>query len=252
MVKMIVGLSGVSGAGKDTVADLIQEMRSGWVKVALADPMKRICRDVYDFTEDQLWGPSEMRNKPDKRYPRLCSECGGKGDRVYEDTPQGSPALQPCMVCHGEKVTYLTPREALQQLGTNWARNCYLNTWVDLTIRTAQKLMASPHLVYTQAHGLSPILRPSVNIAPSAVDPESVSGVLVSDVRYRNEMAAIKKAGGIVIRVRRDTTLSAVYTSHSSEQEMGQIQDSEFDLVVDNTGTLADLETKMRLVVDNL
>lgn len=244
MKNLIIGLSGVSGSGKDTVADLIQEVGSqggqGWTKVALADPMKRIVRDVYDFTDEQLWGPSEMRNEPDKRYPRPCSDCGGKGDRVYEDTSPGESALQPCMMCHGEKVTYLTCREALQQLGTEWARNCYPDTWVDLTIRTAEKLMdPQSRLTYSQALGL----------LQGGVDLEPIWGVLVSDVRYRNELAAIKKAGGMVLRVRRETTLSAEYTSHSSEAEMGQIQDSEFDLVIDNTGTLADLETHVRQFV---
>ena len=32
--------------------------------------MKRIARDVFGFSDEQLYGPSEMRNAPDERYPR--------------------------------------------------------------------------------------------------------------------------------------------------------------------------------------
>lgn len=81
---MIIGISGLvindegvavgtAGSGKDTLADLLRD-NDKFVKIALADPLKRIARDVYDFTDEQLWGPSANRNEPDKRYPQW-SEC---------------------------------------------------------------------------------------------------------------------------------------------------------------------------------
>jgi len=62
----IVGIIGKAGSGKDTVADMLHELR--YDKIAFADPLKRFCMDVFEFTEEQLWGPSEKRSEPDERY----------------------------------------------------------------------------------------------------------------------------------------------------------------------------------------
>jgi len=48
---MIIGVAGNAGSGKDTVADHLVK-HHGFVKVALADPLKRICREVFDFSEE--------------------------------------------------------------------------------------------------------------------------------------------------------------------------------------------------------
>ena len=51
---MILGISGLAGSGKDQFATYLGPV--GAVTVALADPLKRIARDVYAFTDEQLWG----------------------------------------------------------------------------------------------------------------------------------------------------------------------------------------------------
>lgn len=67
---MIIGIAGRAGSGKDTVADLLVRDHR-FVKIAFADPLKRICKKVFDFTDEQFWGPSSARNGPDKRYLRI-------------------------------------------------------------------------------------------------------------------------------------------------------------------------------------
>ena len=62
----IVAISGQLNAGKDVVADCF--VWEGYTKIALADPMKRLAYDVFDFSEDQLWGPSNSRNEVDYRF----------------------------------------------------------------------------------------------------------------------------------------------------------------------------------------
>ena len=117
---MIIGLLGVAGSGKDTVADIFVRDHN-FVKVAFADPLKRICKDVFAFTDEQLWGPSEKRNAPDERYLRRKIENEFL-DHIGDE--------------------YLTPRFALQQLGSEWGRNCYPNVWVDYALRVAKTLLA--------------------------------------------------------------------------------------------------------------
>jgi dephospho-CoA kinase len=64
----IIGIAGHVGAGKDAAASvLVREF--GYVRVGLADPLKQICKEVFRFTSEQLWGSSEARNAPDERYP---------------------------------------------------------------------------------------------------------------------------------------------------------------------------------------
>ena len=118
--KLIVGVSGVAGSGKTTVAKILDPY--GLVTVSLADPIKRIARDVWSFTDQQLWGSNDLRNAPDPRYPRA----------------DGS---------------FLTPRDGCQRIGTE-GRECYEYTWVDPCLRTAQQLMQESDLRYRAQQGL--------------------------------------------------------------------------------------------------
>ncbi|MFA6118141.1 MAG: hypothetical protein WC729_29410 [Sphingomonas sp.] len=197
---MILGLCGHSGAGKDTFADRLV-LKYGWQKVALADPLKRICQQVYDFTDQQLWGPSECRNAPDKRYFR----------------PDGDP-----------RFPYLTPREALQLLGTEWGRRCYDNTWVDLAIRTAKDILAGR--AYHQHLGLGPEVPPGT---PKHLAPRRATGVVIPDVRFKNELDAIRAAGGRVVRlIRLGKDGQVGIAGHASEAEQDGLPNDAFDRVL--------------------
>jgi hypothetical protein len=101
---------GSAGSGKDTAANFLVEDHD-FKAIALADPLKRFCREVYGFSVEQLWGPSETRNIPDPRYLR-------------ESYPEPK---------------YLTPRHCLTTLGTEWGRSCYENTWIDYTLRVIDR-----------------------------------------------------------------------------------------------------------------
>lgn len=193
---MIIGVLGQSGSGKDTLADHLVD-RYRFQKVSLADPLKRICKEVYGFSDTQLWGPSEERNKPDLRYPN-------------------------------NKGGFLSPREALQTLGTEWGRGCYEDTWVDYCVSVAQKVMDGEY--YTQAKGL--IKRGFVRRLFARV-PE---GVVIPDVRFKNEVRKIHRANGVIIRLRRegkDGNLKAGIKNHASEMEQQSIMDDEVDFVID-------------------
>lgn len=225
---MIVGVTGLAGSGKDTVSDYLSTQ--AFVKIGFADPVKRIVMEVYDFSVDQLWGPSENRNAPDFRYPRyhgpwvagLCACCG------Y--APLAKPDGSQC---------YLTPRFSLQTLGTEWGRGCYDDTWVAKGIRTARLLLRGGYQYYPE-HG------PAQN--PDAPLP---SGVVISDLRFKNEMRHVKhKGGGLTIRVKRSGSAQTQNASHASEAEQLEVPDAYFDAVIENNGTLAALYEKVDLVME--
>lgn len=234
---MILGISGLSGSGKDTTADLLVK-NHGFVKVSLADPLKRICRDVFNFTDEQLWGPSEKRNEIDERYNRgtitLRSREEGVPDEVY---PQ-----------------YLSPRYALQQLGTEWGRNCYDNVWIDYALRVAKSMGTPPQkslrlidetevmtgFYYSARYGLK-----------SVEDPISSKGIVIPDVRFKNEMTAIREAGGKVIRIKRPDKETPEW-NHASETEQLSVPDEWFDHVLINEGDLADLGSRVLSMMNKL
>lgn len=233
---MIIGICGNAGVGKDTSADhLVAKHR--FRKVSLADPLKRIARDVYAFTEEQLWGPSHMRNAPDYRYVRELHErhdwqddrdnaklfrCARCGTSSADDPPR-------CTV-------YLTPRFALQSLGTEWGRTCYGDTWVSLAIRTAQDLLATDYGHYTVQQGFWEDVKTG--------DP--TKGVVIPDVRFRNEIDTIHAAGGKVIRLLRPIEgLQGAAGVHASEAEQRALPDPLFDAIVLNIGSIADLAASL-------
>lgn len=209
---MILGVCGMAGSGKDTVADILVK-EHGFAKVALADAMKRfLFRDVFHFTEEQLWGPSEARNALDKRFPRehgpwtkdgYCGCCGIEND---SDMPR--------VQC------YLTPRYALQQLGTEWGRAMYENVWIDEVIRTAEFLLEKPGGDYHRRVGPARMTKFAGEGDDRRIEEDTsvmVKGVVVSDVRYPNEATAIRKAGGRIWRTVHGQGLKGAAGTHTSE-----------------------------------
>ncbi len=218
---MLIGLTGLGRAGKDSVADFIEgEGVERTHRLRFADDLKRICREVYGWTEEHTDGA--LKDTPDKRYPRKCERCtqptNPRPGKIDIDIMGFSdPRWETCPLCKGEAVTYLTPREAMQRLGTEWARVCFPDTWVALTMRRAAEI-------------------PDEQI------------VLVTDVRYINEARGVLASGGYLIQVVRpghSSGLSTTAQQHPSEVEM---QSDEFQALVTHTlindGTLNTLKER--------
>ena len=73
---------------------------------------------------------------------------------------------------------------------------------------------------------------------------KAVKGIAVTDVRYPNEFKAIKKLGGIMIRIDRE---SAPKLSHPSEDSL---DDADWDAVVENNFTIPYLVDRVRAIID--
>jgi hypothetical protein len=78
-------------------------------------------------------------------------------------------------------------------------------------------------------------------------------GVVVSDVRFHNELAAIKDAGGRLVRVKRPETdeesSKTGIAKHASEMEQKHFKDVDFDAILQNRGTLSELFNVLDVVV---
>lgn len=269
----IIGISGLAGSGKDTAAKFLVE-RHGYVVVALADELKRIAQRLYDFTDEQLWGPSEKRNEPDRTRWRPCFPCCqrgrvkvpvGEGKYDQDGAWTGEQEERTCKFCEGAGKIFLSPRLALQILGTEVGRNIYPNTWVDIVFRNGRKLHNGREQPGAKA---DPLVFGTGYAAPLGVleswDQGAVplpyrwirrvgitGGITIPDVRFKNEIDAIRGEGGYLVRVKRPKAgLDGAAGQHVSETEQQEIPDSEFDAVLDNSSTIEALGRQVDQVVE--
>lgn len=190
---MIISISGTIGVGKDTMADyLVKEY--GFVKISMADPMKRIAKEVYDFSDEQLWGKSEERSTPDERYPRA----------------DGS---------------YLSARIALQLLGNEWSRVCYPQTWSVYLRRIIDKV--SRGYFYSEKRGAYRMPDKTSDykgiVVPSCRFQNELEAIKMmggKTVRLRRESFGAT------------AMLPVTVTSHASEVEQISIPDAFFDEII--------------------
>jgi len=134
VVKMLIGFTGLKGSGKDTAAHFLVER--GWKRLAFADPLKEVCRHLFNFTERQLHG--DLKEEPDTFW------------RV-------------------------TPRQVFTYIGTEIVRDRigpFLSVGEDLwCLNMRQRLSLEP------------------------------GNVVITDVRFDNEVSLIRSLGGVIIRV---------------------------------------------------
>ena len=202
---LIIGISGVAGSGKDTVADIFLK-NNGFERVSLADPIKRLAKELWGFSDTQLWGPSEERSKPDTRYNGL------------------------------------TPRRVLQHLGTEGGRAIDEDVWIRYAVNNINKELSQKGACY----------KPNLGFYKSP-DSNDIKAVVISDVRFINEIRFLKKEGGALIRVKRPGAgLEGKFGMHQSEVEMSAISDSEFDFILTNDGTLEDLEREANIILNKI
>lgn len=133
----------------------------------------------------------------------------------------------------------ITPRHTLQQLGTEYGRAMHEDLWVRYAVDCAKRVLDDERglTVYEARRGVLRV----------PVERERCPGVVIPDVRFENEAAAIRATGGRVWRVvRSGAGLAGLAAQHVSETEQSAI---EADYNIINDGSLEDLS---RAVLDAL
>lgn len=74
--RVVIGICGRARSGKDTVADELK--RWGFQKIAFADKLKSICKDLFDLSGSQLYSNSKeiMDNRWEKSPRMIFQEVG--------------------------------------------------------------------------------------------------------------------------------------------------------------------------------
>lgn len=113
----------------------------------------------------------------------------------------------------------MTYRDLLQKLGTEAMRNgLHKNVWVNA-------------------------LFADFNID----EDEQIPYWIITDSRFPDELEAVKKHNGITIKVIRDSG-NTIGTTHTSETALDNY--TEWDYVIDNTGTLEELKTQVLSILE--
>ncbi len=246
----LIIISGQAGSGKDSLAQALLRNIPAAAAIALADPMKELAAMLFGFVQEQLYGPSASRNAVDPRwtqtttlealnpYPfhgyREAVESWLK--RVVGEEREGdllelerwySDLLLEQVPAHGNA---LTPRLVLQTLGTEFGRKLKPTLWADYAIRRARTLLEGDK-----------------------------NFVVISDGRFRNELLQVKACNGTCIRIERPqdkasatATTAAGISGHASETEQKDIPNHFFDWIIQNDGSLDNLEEKATDIAVNL
>jgi hypothetical protein len=196
---MIIGVCGLIGSGKGTVADILVN-EHGYQKVSFADSLKDAVSMVFGWDRALLEGDNDESREWRERVDSWWAE------RL--DMPG------------------LTPRSVLQKWGTEVCRDgWHRDIWI---LSLERKIRGS-----------------SANI-------------VVPDTRFPNEVDMIQRLDGRVWWVRRGRDPDWFSDYRQQGIEPNSIHASEwawarsgFDAMLQNDGTLEDLRTKSRMLVDN-
>ena len=212
----VVGISGWKRSGKDTVGSFLINM--GYQKLSFADELKMQVSERFDIPLEWM-NNQDMKELPIYNLPMQSSDdssllvlrCfaaeGATGDGKKKTTSEDSITFdnQGCALLNGEQL-YWTCRALMIMQGTT-SRSVDCNYWVDTVLKK--------------------------------VDLECDELFFISDLRYKSEASRLKEAFGsnfISVRVNRFEDSASL---DASERDL---DDYSFDYVIENKGSLQDLE----------
>ena len=215
---ILIGLTGLAGAGKDTVADALVE-HAGFTKVAFADELRQEVLHAFERADLQLLTDRATKETPSDRlalgwctdleFVRAvnASQYGGAMPLEALDVPR-------------------SPRQILQWWGTEYRRAQDEEYWVALLnnrIRTLQG-QGQPHIVVTDCRfpneakalrsmggevwqvfrpGLRPVeLGHASQASGDALQPERfiVNSSTIAELRRQTLSLLVKRHGGVMVR----------------------------------------------------
>lgn len=227
----IIGISGRKQSGKNTCAnyitghiikakEMVQDFHintEGQLEIQTFDSNGNIGWGIFDilrkdnvfvnYAEKELWPFVKVYHFADTLKNICHSLFGLTLEQVYgsdEHKNQPTDLLWENMPENNENLTgRITARELMQHFGTNVIRKIKDDAWVASTI--------------------------------SSITGEGSEVAIIPDVRFPNEIEAIHKNGGIVIRLTRDVHCS----DHKCETALDKdnFDWDKFDAVVDNQDT---------------
>ena len=212
---MLIGVSGYSGVGKDTVGIIIQYLLcNSKEQVSIEEAISNYADNEWWLEENSGWEIKKFAGKLKDIASHLTGiDIEDFEDQEFKKTNLGTEWWTTC----DEGYQPMTVREFLQKLGTDALRiGLHDNVWVNA-------LMADYKPEWTTDEG--------------AHDPvQELPNWIITDVRFPNEAQAIKNKGGIIIRVDRP----GVVPINNHPSEIG-LDDWKFDYKIANVSDVVSL-----------
>lgn len=225
---MIIGINGYAGSGKDTAGRLIQDLypEKNWQIKKFAGKLKQIASILTGIKEENFEDQEFKRTNLSHEWWTTCDE-----------------GHQP-----------MTVRDFLQKLGTDGLRTgLHENVWVNALMADYTRsvdlelfLYANDYTEERDVSGSEEIPFSGENLA-EYFDKVRHPNWIITDTRFQNEADAIKRKGGVVVRLER----SGIKPINSHPSETG-LDNYRFDYIIDNSSSLEDLKSKMKNILQHI
>ncbi len=219
---------GPKQSGKDTAADILKKKTSVKGKLSFAGPLKEICAAVTGLPIQYMHSPDlkekQLKNpiKADRRFWRnIKKELTKHLPEVDSETGYVLYNIDRVSLTGLENRVFNTPRELLQQVGTDFIRDKVFKEWHLRAAFSDQTLAERPDGVYC-----------------------------VTDTRFVNELEFLQDKFGddfTVYYIERPETEKALKeATHESELEILKVKELiPKKNIIKNDGTLEDFEKKV-------
>jgi hypothetical protein len=245
---MILGISGKKGSGKDTVGKIIQyftsidpdfhrtllldtdnNYQSTFQIQKFASTLKDWICQLTNCTREQLENEDFKNQELGEEWWYYTVQKKHSSERLIVAYDSTNP-----MSKYGEPSTLIKPtrRNLLETIGTDCGRMVvHPNVWVNDLMG---KYVSKKYSIGIDKVGYQTIV-------------DKYPNWIITDVRFPNELKAIKDKGGIIIRVNRDNGTKAIDVNpHVSETSL---DNATFDYVIDNSGSIDELVDKVVEVI---
>ena len=254
----ILAISGRKTSGKDVIGKIIQYLtgestvypfdlnidyshKSNWEVKKFADKLKDIICLLIGCTREQLENESfKSKELGEEWWYWYMERDGGYSPIILDYLTSTKKQLKSY---EGLELIKPTPRFLLQFIGTNLFRNqLHPEIWVNALF------------VNYPSDELIKQLNSKTDGSYGVRQPNWIS----TDVRFPNELEAVKKRGGITIRVNRPCEIcggSGYHKMSCPVSKSGEhyseiaLDSAEFDYVIENSGSIEELIEKVREIL---
>lgn len=213
-------------SGKDTFFSFV-ENQYGYKRVALADKLKSVVQDLYQFSNEQMYG--SLKDIEDKRYPNLVDQrkiLSPEWEHELIDVAVDNGFEESLMYINNpEYKQYLTPRRVLQIFGQH-QRELYPDIWVDYIF----------------------------NVSIPSLIKDGHKKIIITDFRFTNEAnfaqnwAIYRDTQLIFIKIDRPNIKKNLIDI--SENDLNSFKD--WNYIIQNDSSLEDYKNKCFSLIDSI
>ena len=276
----ILAISGKKGHGKDVVGKIIQYLtsesnvypfdlnidyshKSNWEVKKFADKLKDIICLLINCTREQLEDESfKSKELGEEWWYWYIKLDGGYSPIILDYLTTTKKQLKNY---EGLELIKPTPRFLLQFIGTDLLRDqLHPEIWVNALIGEYKPISgyySSNLRVGARFYDENGNLQKEIigkEIPNTEIDKRIYPNWIITDMRFPNELEAVKKKGGITIRVNRPCEIcggSGYHKMSCPVSKSGEhyseiaLDSAEFDYIVDNDSDIESLIEKVRKIL---